>query len=463
MHVAKARITKANVCPYYGREIPNHAELGLDPDKVYRMYRHPDELRAAADTFNGIQLLSDHAPVSVADPKEDLIAGTTGTDAAFDGKYLTNSLTIWRGEDIADIENEEKRELSCSYRYDPDMTPGNVNGEAYDGVMRNIKGNHVALVKAGRAGPDVMVGDSALTNDALTTEKRDDLEDSDFAVPGKRKLPIENPKHVKLAWDLLDDTDGLSSEEKAEARKRILAAAKRHGIDVSDWKGAKDSATPSNKGKLTMAAASRKARVDARITALAPFLASDADKEELRAALDAEETEREEEEKKAADKRAKDKAARDAKRAKDAKAAKDAEEDDDKDDDKADDEDRDDDDDDDDNVRDRAKDRAMDAAITSALTAERARSRAAVEARIAVRPIVGDVAPTMDSAGDIYRFALSQAGIDAKNIHDSALPAMVKLAMDRQSPAPVLALDSANGNAGGNKFAHLYAHIRRAG
>src|SRR6202012_2673760 len=30
----------------------------------------------------------------------------------------------------------------------------------YDGVMRDIVGNHVALVEEGRAGPDVMVGDS---------------------------------------------------------------------------------------------------------------------------------------------------------------------------------------------------------------------------------------------------------------------------------------------------------------
>ncbi len=41
------------------------------------------------------------------------------------------------------------------------MTPGSYNGEAYDGVMRDIAGNHVALVVQGRAGADVLVNDSA--------------------------------------------------------------------------------------------------------------------------------------------------------------------------------------------------------------------------------------------------------------------------------------------------------------
>ena len=39
------------------------------------------------------------------------------------------------------------------------MTPGDYQGEPYDGLMRDIVGNHVALVREGRAGADVVVGD----------------------------------------------------------------------------------------------------------------------------------------------------------------------------------------------------------------------------------------------------------------------------------------------------------------
>ncbi|MCF8566904.1 hypothetical protein LLE49_19480 [Alicyclobacillus tolerans] len=71
--------------------------------------------------------------------------------------------------------------------------------------------------------------------DALTKEQRDKLKDSDFAVPGKRELPIHNKTHIKLAWDMVDRTKDLTAEERKEARKNILAAAKKMGMDTSDW------------------------------------------------------------------------------------------------------------------------------------------------------------------------------------------------------------------------------------
>jgi hypothetical protein len=61
---------------------------------------------------------------------------------------------------IDGIESGKQRELSAGYHYKPDMTAGNFDGMRYDGVMRNIVFNHVALVEDGRAGPDVIVGDS---------------------------------------------------------------------------------------------------------------------------------------------------------------------------------------------------------------------------------------------------------------------------------------------------------------
>jgi hypothetical protein len=89
-----------------------------------------------------------------------LVVGSTGTDAKFVAPYLTNSLVIWVQDAIDAIENETQKELSCAYRYRADMTPGSYIGERYDGVMRNIIGNHVAVIPEGRAGSDVVVADS---------------------------------------------------------------------------------------------------------------------------------------------------------------------------------------------------------------------------------------------------------------------------------------------------------------
>lgn len=148
------------VCPYLGSEIPRAEELGLDPGRVYYLFRDPVELAAAAPSFNNIPLLSQHVPVSVTDHQPGLVVGSMGTDAEYVAPYLKNSLVIWEAAAIAGVESREQCELSCAYRYDADMTPGEFEGVRYDGVMRNLIGNHVALVETGRAGPDVVVADS---------------------------------------------------------------------------------------------------------------------------------------------------------------------------------------------------------------------------------------------------------------------------------------------------------------
>lgn len=160
LHVELTPISKSNVCPYMGKEIPDADELGLEPDKIYQLLRHPDELEKAAATFNGIQLLRQHIPVSADDHQPYDVVGSTGTDAEFKEPYLYNSLSVWVKDDIDDIESGEKVELSSAYRYKADMTPGNYKGVPYDGIMRDICGNHVAIVHEGRAGKDVMVADS---------------------------------------------------------------------------------------------------------------------------------------------------------------------------------------------------------------------------------------------------------------------------------------------------------------
>lgn len=71
----------------------------------------------------------------------------------------------------------------------------------------------------------------------LTTAARDRLRDSSFAYidrDGERHLPINDPAHVRNAVARFDQTDFESQKAKYAAARRILAAAKRHDIEVSD-------------------------------------------------------------------------------------------------------------------------------------------------------------------------------------------------------------------------------------
>jgi hypothetical protein len=71
----------------------------------------------------------------------------------------------------------------------------------------------------------------------LSTEQRDRMRDSSFAYidkEGERHLPINDASHVRNAIARFDQTDFESRSAKYAAAKRIIAAAKRHDIEVGE-------------------------------------------------------------------------------------------------------------------------------------------------------------------------------------------------------------------------------------
>lgn len=160
LHVDLTPITKEQVVHYLGIEIPGWEEHGLDPQKEYWGYRPAEEIEKSASTFNGLPVMLNHHVVTPDSPVKDYQVGHTGTDAAWSSPYLENSLIVTDRMGIDGIENGTYQQISAAYRYDPDFTPGVFDGKPYDFVIRNMRGNHVALVKKGRAGPDVVVADA---------------------------------------------------------------------------------------------------------------------------------------------------------------------------------------------------------------------------------------------------------------------------------------------------------------
>jgi hypothetical protein len=81
----------------------------------------------------------------------------------------------------------------------------------------------------------------------LSTAEQDRLAGSDFAFPAERKEPLTDARHVRNAIARFNQVEGVSDAERDKAWKRILAAAKRYNVDVSEssWRelaqGGKDS------------------------------------------------------------------------------------------------------------------------------------------------------------------------------------------------------------------------------
>lgn len=163
LHVAISNITKEQVAPYLGSEIPNFERLGLKPDSIYKVYRPAEELKKAVISSNGIPIQLDHHADFADAPAKETRVGSTGTDGIFNAPYLQNSLHIQDADAIKRINDGSMRELSLGYRYTPEKKSGVFNGEPYDLIMRDISCNHLALVEEGRAGHDVLVKDSKST------------------------------------------------------------------------------------------------------------------------------------------------------------------------------------------------------------------------------------------------------------------------------------------------------------
>lgn len=153
-------ITKAGVNEYLGNEIVGWEELGLESNKIYRILRDPSELEKSIDTFKSLQLMIKHIEVGADNPEKEYTIGALGSEISFDGVDVTTSLRVWDGDAIRLIQSGKLEELSAGYYYSIDMQKGEYNGEQYDGIMRNIHGNHVALVYRGRIGRDATIKDS---------------------------------------------------------------------------------------------------------------------------------------------------------------------------------------------------------------------------------------------------------------------------------------------------------------
>jgi len=71
----------------------------------------------------------------------------------------------------------------------------------------------------------------------MTEKQRDKLRSNQFAYvdrDGGEHLPIHDEAHIRNAMARWNQTDFQSATAKEEARRKIVSAAKRHGIEVAD-------------------------------------------------------------------------------------------------------------------------------------------------------------------------------------------------------------------------------------
>ncbi len=153
-------ISREGVFQYGGNSIP-----GADPTRIYSVYRPAEELNnpEALKSFEMLPLVDDHPPIlmgneSAFDLPEKPIHGSTGEDILFEDGILYAKLRIF-SDSLKSQVAADKKQLSMGYRCKFEKSSGVFNGQPYDYVQKNIRGNHIALVHQGRSGADIAVLD----------------------------------------------------------------------------------------------------------------------------------------------------------------------------------------------------------------------------------------------------------------------------------------------------------------
>ena len=104
------------------------------------------------------------------------------------------------------------------------MTPGTYEGEPYHGVMRDIVGNHVALVREGRAGSDVVVGDAAIPKleEVFLMSKKDLLTRKGAVAMGALMIALKPKLAMDAKIDLAPLFKGVTAKNFKEKKSAIV-------------------------------------------------------------------------------------------------------------------------------------------------------------------------------------------------------------------------------------------------
>ncbi len=225
--LVEGKLSRTGIFLYRNADGSERRELRL-PEEVF----HKDSL----DSFIMRPVTDDHPEEWLtADNVRRYQVGTLGESIRRDGDYLAGRLMVTDAQAVAHLEGRSKVELSLGYLCDLEMKPGVHNGERYDAIQRNIRGNHVALVERGRAGPEARV--------------RMDAQDAVMVTAGASPEPqVRKEPQVKIR---IDGVDYEATEQLAQAHEKVARDA-----------AAQAAALTTERDKLKADAAAAQAKAD---------------------------------------------------------------------------------------------------------------------------------------------------------------------------------------------------------
>ena len=185
---------------------------------IRKELRLPEEVFSveALSSMKAKPITVDHPGTGRVDSKtaHRVTVGTILDGGKQDGDHVRTDIVIHSPDAIGD-----RRELSLGYMAVLDETPGEWNGQKYDAIQRNIRVNHLSVVKQGRAGVARLNLDS------------DEIEDINFKPKEHQtmtvKIKLDNGIEYDAAPEVSVALEKLRSDASAAATKLEKLEAER--------------------------------------------------------------------------------------------------------------------------------------------------------------------------------------------------------------------------------------------
>lgn len=248
---ADATLTRVGVFEYQLADGTTRRELRL-PEEVF----HADSLAS----FSMAPLTRLHPPERLdATNTHKYQVGVTGEHPRADDTLVLSSVLVTDADSVKRVEAGELAELSCGYDCELEHKPGVWNGLKYDAIQRNIRGNHVALVPKGRAGPEARIRldaeDAVMQDPAEPTTKKEDA-----PPPGREEFPMKkvfiNGVWVEVseqAAALMEVDKARRDADDAKLRDELKAAVAKADKETARADGLKEAADKAEKARVDAA------------------------------------------------------------------------------------------------------------------------------------------------------------------------------------------------------------------
>jgi hypothetical protein len=215
------------------------------PDDIVTLYRPPEEIldEESVASFEDMPITDGHPDPSAypngvtADNWKRLAIGHVRDckgntkDGCVEGRV--------RIYDAAGVHNvlAGRSQVSMGYGFDCETKPGiHSDGQAYDGIMRKVRGNHLAIVDVARGGPGCRIADNQPSEDTMATTVKITIDGYDHEVP--------EGNTATLVRNLLGARDGAVKELADKTAAHTTAVTKMATDHAAEIKALKDGTIP---------------------------------------------------------------------------------------------------------------------------------------------------------------------------------------------------------------------------